>query len=207
MTDTNYTHICVILDRSGSMQPIDADTVGGFNAFIEEQRKIEGRTTVTLVRFDNRVEVDYIMKPLEQVPLLKSVGPRGMTAMYDAIGQTINELGDQLRDMDEDKRPSKVMIVIITDGAENSSHKFSASNIRGMIMQQQSIYNWQFTYLGANQDAVLTGGSLGISPNMSATFSTHNTPKMFAAVSQNVASYRATGSACGYEETRGSLTQ
>jgi len=191
MTDPNLTHIVVILDRSGSMQMIDKDTTGGFNAFVDEQKKAPGRCTMTLIRFDTEYKADYVDKPIADVPTLKSVEPRGNTALYDAIGKGINELGEKLRNTPEDQRPGRVVFVILTDGQENSSKEFTREQIKDMVEHQTKKYNWAFTYLGANQDAVLTGTSMGFSAGTSMTYTTNNAALVLRAAASNVASYRA----------------
>lgn len=199
MTDPNLTSITVILDRSGSMELIDKDTAGGFNAFVEEQKKAAGEATMTLIRFDNQYQADYVDKPIKDVPKLHSVEPRGMTAMYDAIGKGIHELGEKLAKLPEEKRPGRVVFVIITDGQENASREFNLAQIKGLVERQTKQYNWQFTFLGAGQDAVLTGTSMAISAGNSATFTGGNVRCAFMAASHSIGSYRsaAAGSSLG----------
>jgi hypothetical protein len=191
MTDPNLTHITVILDRSGSMAAIDSDTVGGFNTFVEEQQKAPGEATMTLIRFDNDCKADYTDKPIKDVPKLRSVEPRGMTAMLDAIGKSINELGEKLAKLPEEKRPSRVIVVIITDGEENASKEFNHVQIKEMVEHQHKKYAWQFSYLGANQDAVLAARNMGISAANSSSFVGANVRCAFAAASHVVGSYRS----------------
>jgi len=191
MTDPNLTHITVILDRSGSMASIDKDTVGGFNTFVEEQQKAPGTATMTLIRFDNEAKADYIDKPIKDVPKLHSVEPRGMTAMLDAIGKGINELGEKLSKLPEEQRPSRVIVVIITDGDENASKEFNHVQIKKMVEHQHKKYNWAFTYLGANQDAVLAARNMGISAANSSSFVGTNVRCAFRAASNVVGSYRS----------------
>jgi hypothetical protein len=191
MTDPNLTSITVILDRSGSMGVIDADTCGGFNTFVEEQKKAAGEATLTLIRFDDKYEIDYLDKPVKDVPALKSVDPRGWTAMYDAIGKGINELGEKLAKLPEEKRPGRVVFVVITDGQENASKEFPLVRLKELIERQTKQYNWQFTFLGAGQDAVLSGTMMGISAGNSATFTGGNVRCAFRAASSNIGSYRS----------------
>lgn len=196
MTDPNYTHITVLLDRSGSMQTIDKDTVGGLNEFMKVQKATPGKATVTLIRFNNDAVTDYNNMAIADVPQLSSVFPYGGTAMYDAIGNSINSLGRQLEAMPECQRPGKVVFVIITDGEENASRHFTLHHIKPMIEEQQKKYNWQFVFLGANQDAVLTAGGMGISSLTSATFAASGPAvmHMFAATASNMSSYRCCSS-------------
>lgn len=194
MTNPNLTHITVVLDRSGSMQSIDKDAVGGFNAFVDDQKTQPGEATMTLIRFDDSYEVDYVDKPVKDVPHLTTVGPRGGTAMNDAIGRSIAQLGASLQKLPEDKRPGRVIFVIITDGDENSSKEYTRQQVKQMVEHQTQKYNWQFTFLAANQDGVLAGQGIGVSAGLSATFAGNNAPIAFMAASSLVRSYRAGGS-------------
>lgn len=152
MPNQSKTLIVVVLDRSGSMDVICDDIAGGFNSFIEEQRKQPGECAVTLTQFDDKYEVVYNNKSIADVPKLAAHGnyvPRGNTALYDAVGRTINEVGAELNKLAEADRPGKLLFVIITDGQENASKEFAPSKVGEMIKHQQTVYQWQFTYLAA----------------------------------------------------------
>jgi len=191
MTDPNLTAITVTLDRSGSMEPINADTCGGLNTFIAEQRKAEGKATMTLVRFNGTYELDYLDKPIAEVKPLVSLYPMGGTALHDAIGKTIDELGGRLSRLPEAERPGKVVVVIVTDGEENASKFFTATQIKTKIEHQRHTYNWQFVFLGANQDAIANARSLGISAATSADYSTRNSREAFEQTSSNLRGFRS----------------
>ena len=169
----DLTHIVFILDRSGSMDTIQLDTIEGFNQFLTTHKAAPGAATVTLIQFDNQYEVHYQMCDVQQVPLLttSTFQPRGRTAYYDALGRAINETGQQLAAMAEADRPSKVLVVILTDGLENASTEFTESQIGAMREHQAEVYNWEFVYLGANQDAIAAAAAIGIQPDMAMTFS------------------------------------
>lgn len=169
MTDPSYTHLTVLLDRSGSMGNIRSDMEGAFNSLIEDQKKLEGKATVTLVQFDNEYQVVYNTLPLTSVPKLV-LQPRGMTALRDALGRSINETGSQLKFLSESDRPGKVLFVVITDGLENASYQFSQEQINGMITRQRNEYDWDFIYLGANQDAIAEGQRYGFLQDHSLTY-------------------------------------
>ena len=171
MTDSHFTHIAFLLDRSGSMQSIRQDTVGGFEAFIAEQRQQPGRCTVSLAQFDNEYDEVYVDVPVADVPALELV-PRGSTALIDAIGRLVNATGARLAALPEDQRPGSVIVGIMTDGMENASREFNRPQIKAMITEQTARYGWQFMYMGANQDAVEVGTSLGVDPGMAVTYST-----------------------------------
>lgn len=160
----DYTDITFILDRSGSMSGLQADVIGGFNKFIEEQKKLDGKLAVTLIQFDYAYEVNYRGINVDKViPLTTTTyQPRGSTALLDAVGRGINETGSRLRRMAVKDRPAKVLFVIYTDGQENSSREFTKERIREMIKHQEDTYSWQFAYLGANQDSFAEASMLYI---------------------------------------------
>lgn len=191
----NYTHIAVVLDRSGSMSTVVNDTIGGFNTFLADQRSATGEATITLAQFDDQYEVIYANKPIVEAPDLtkETFVPRGMTALLDGIGRTINSTGAYLGNLPEDQRPEKVVFVILTDGGENSSREFTRGKVFEMITHQREKYDWQFVFLGANQDAISTGGLLGIAANASMTYAANGvgTKAAFASTSASLRSLRS----------------
>ncbi len=160
----NLSEIICIIDRSGSMEAIRSDAIGGFNSFISEQKKEEGQANVTLVLFDDHYDVVAAAIPIEQVvPLNDSTFvPRGSTALFDAIGKTLDQVGARLASTPESERPGAVIVAILTDGQENSSRAYSREKISSMIKQQREVYSWQFVFLAANQDAVASAQSISI---------------------------------------------
>lgn len=167
MTKENFTAISIILDRSGSMGSCLEGTITGFNEFIQKQKEDlqEGEECiVTLHQFDDKYQTDYSCVPIVDVPDLntKNFEPRGLTALHDAIGKTINSLGQKLSAMPEDERPDTVVVMILTDGGENNSSEFSGKQISEMVKHQQDEYSWNFIFMGANQDAILTAQKLAI---------------------------------------------
>lgn len=209
MTKPNTTHIQFILDRSGSMSSVEDATREGFNTFVTQQRaSTVGTATMGLVQFDHAYEPNYVALPLENVPLLtrENYVPRGNTALFDAIGRTINELGARFAAMPENERPSKVVVVIQTDGFENASREFTSERVRDMILHQQEKYSWEFIFLAANQDAILSGGVLGIAASHSLSYSSSvvGTQKGFSAVSASVNNARG-GQAINYGAAGSSL--
>lgn len=168
----NHSEIICILDRSGSMASIKDDAIGGFNTFIEGQKKVQGTANVTLVLFDNEYEKVYENIDINSVAILTDqvFVPRNTTALNDAIGKTINEVGDRLNKTPEDQRPEKVLITILTDGYENASREFDNNKIKEMINHQREKYSWEFIYLAANQDAFATAGNYGISKGFASNF-------------------------------------
>ena len=166
--DNNYTRIAIILDRSGSMSSIANTASSTLNEFITKQKSLPGKVKLKLVQFDEQYEVSFD-DWLDNVPKIELI-PRGMTALYDAQGKTITELGKELAETPEDKRPGKVMVVIITDGQENSSRKYRHTQIANMIKHQQDKYNWDFVSLASNQDAIAVGSTFNIPRTKSMTF-------------------------------------
>ena len=159
----NLTEIIFLLDRSGSMAGLENDTIDGFNAFVEKQRQMDGKTVVTTVLFDDKYEILWSGVNAAKIRLTnKEYFVRGSTALLDAVGKTILDVGWRLSGMREEDRPGKVIFVITTDGLENSSKEFTYSNVRMLIRHQQEKYNWEFIFLGANIDAVKEAKSMGM---------------------------------------------
>ncbi|MFJ5758486.1 VWA domain-containing protein [Neobacillus sp. NPDC093182] len=161
--NSNLTEIIFLLDRSGSMGGLESDTIGGFNAFIENQRKLEGKTLVTGVLFDDQYEVIWNGVESEKVKLTaEEYYVRGCTALLDAVGKTILDVGYRLSKTNKEDRPAKVIFVITTDGLENASREFTYEKVKELIKHQQEKYSWEFIFLGANIDAEKEADSLGI---------------------------------------------
>ena len=160
---TGYTKVVFVVDRSGSMSSIAKDMEGGFKSFIEDQKKNNvGQCDVSLYQFDTQYDVVFENRDI-QSELKYTLIPRGSTAMNDAIGRTINTVGETLAKMNEADRPDRVLFVIVTDGEENASKEFTTKQVKELIDRQSNEYNWTFTYLGANQDAWAVGAAMGIS--------------------------------------------
>jgi hypothetical protein len=161
----NYSHISVLLDRTGSMDSIRDDIIGGFNAFLEEQAKEPGAATLTLVQFDsqNPYEIIHDFKRLADVPKLTrtSYVPRASTPLLDALGRAINDLESKIAEKAEEERPEKVIMAVITDGQENASREFRKDQVEKMIKERTEKDGWQFVFLSADlaaiRDAMATG--------------------------------------------------
>lgn len=177
--------ITVVIDRSGSMAQCQSDAQGGLNTFVDQQRRLEGDCLFTLVEFDQ--EYNFVCNgiPISQVAPYTLV-PRGTTALLDAVGQAINQTGERLSKMQEGDRPGLVIFAIITDGQENSSKEFTKAQIKEMIERQTKDYNWQFTFLGANQDAFAEASSIGIQASAAASYAVADTRSAFNSVTSNV---------------------
>jgi hypothetical protein len=193
---TDYTHITVILDRSGSMESIREDIIGGFNSFVRDQQKQPGTATLTLVQFDTQdpYEIVHRFKPIEAIPTLtkETFVPRASTPLLDALGRGINDLSKTIADMGKEERPSKVVIVIITDGQENSSQEFSKDQIVKMIKERSNMEDWQFLFLSADLAAIGDAMSYGIQPDAALLFdkSSAGTAAACASLSAEVSEYR-----------------
>lgn len=161
MTKANSTEIVFVLDRSGSMETIAADMKGGFDSFIQEQKKVPGECRVSLVSFNTTLDVVYEGLMLAAVPKLE-LYPRGGTALFDAVGVAITSTGARLANMPEAERPAKVLFVIITDGEENSSREYTKNQVAELVAHQQKKYSWDFIFLGANLDAAKAASDLNI---------------------------------------------
>jgi len=188
----DLTEIVCVLDRSGSMSALQQETITKFNEFIKEQREVPGDAQVTVVLFDDKYEVLHQGVDIKELPELtsKEYFARGWTRLNDAIGKTILDVGGRLNKLPEGERPEKVILVVITDGAENYSVEFPGDDgrrkVKEMVEHQREKYSWEILFLGANIDAISTGLGYGAMKNMCANF---------AASGQGVGSaYSATGS-------------
>lgn len=160
----NLTELVFILDRSGSMGGLESDTIGGYNALLEKQKKEPGEAVVTTVLFDDGYELLHDRINLREVaPITEDeYYVRGTTALLDAIGKTINKVGNAQKQTAEAERAEQVVVVITTDGMENASREYGYEQVRKLIEGQKSRYGWEFLFLGANIDAVATAGRFGI---------------------------------------------
>lgn len=187
---SDLTEIVAIMDRSGSMQSCKKDSEGGLNAFIDAQKKQPGDARLTLVQFDTEVETVLASKPIKEAPVCR-LDPRGMTALYDAVGSTIDSLGARLAALPENERPGLVVVVIITDGGENASKDYTGEKVRAMVAHQQEKYSWKFVYIGANQDAFTEASKIGIAAGLSANYGVHKTVETYHTVSDLVSCMRS----------------
>lgn len=197
MTDPNYRHYILIIDRSGSMQSIKADAEGGIAQFVREQKKLPGKATLSMYQFDTEHDTVHSFTPLAKVRKYTLV-PRGGTALLDGVGFAITSEGVKLAKMPEDERPSKIMVVVATDGGENASVEYGKTQIWDMTTEQQNAYGWQFMYLGANQDAFAEAGGMGVRGMGTMNYAANSvgTQSAYAAASAAATRY-ATGAAAG----------
>jgi uncharacterized protein YegL len=189
------SEIVAIIDRSGSMCSIKNDSIGGFNSFLNDQKKVPGEATFTLILFDHEYIVMHNNVPIKKVSELTNTTyvPRGLTALHDAIGRTIVTVGERLHNTSEEQRPEKVIVAILTDGEENESKEYSLEKIKEMITHQKNTYGWEFIFLAANQDAFKTGAKMGIDAKDSICFAAtgRGITEAYEKMSIGTTSYRA----------------
>ena len=173
---SDRTHISIVLDRTGSMQSIRQDTIGGFNAFLTEQKVQPNPASLTLVQFDTQdpYEVLYKFTPISQVqPLTEATYvPRASTPLYDAVGRGINDLKAALQAMPATERPARIVFVLVTDGQENSSREFTGTQVKQMIRDCRKD-GWQFVFLSADESAIRDGGDMGFQADYSMAVPKH----------------------------------
>lgn len=190
----NVTELVFILDKSGSMSGLEADTIGGYNALLEKQKKEEGEVYVSTILFDHMQEVLHDRVNLQEIKPMTSkeyyVG--GCTALLDALGGAIHHIANIHKYAREEDRPAKTLFVIITDGMENASRRYSLSKVKRMVEKEKVKYGWEFLFLGANMDAVEVAGRFGISAERAVSYEcdSRGTALNYQAVSKAVSTVR-----------------
>ncbi len=192
---TKKTELVFILDRSGSMAGLESDTIGGYNALLNQQRKEEGTAIITTVLFDDRFELLHDRLDIQAVSAMteKDYFVRGSTALLDAIGKTIQKIGNVQKYTKPQMRADKVLFVITTDGMENSSVEYSYERIKMMIERQKTQYGWEFIFLGANIDALATAQRFGIDASRAANYhsDTMGTHLNYTTLNKTVSKFRS----------------
>ncbi len=195
------TELVFILDRSGSMSGLEADTIGGFNSLIGKQKQEEGEAYVTTVLFDNKIETLHDRVDLKKIEPMneKQYFVRGSTALLDAVGSTIRHISRVHKYAREEDRPEKTLFIITTDGMENASRHYSYEEVRRMVEHEKEKYGWEFLFLGANIDAVETAGRFGIRANRAVNYESDHlgTDLNYRVLNQAVSRVRA--AACSEE--------
>ena len=198
MTKPNFTSINVVIDRSGSMSSLRQDTIGSFNSFLQEQKVVPGECVFTLCTFSDDYHLVHDFEKIANVPELTKATyrPGGNTALLDAFGATIDEVGRKLAAMPEGERPDKVLFLVITDGQENSSSRYTRDQIKSMVEHQRSVYSWEFVFVGANIDAFTVGTSLGFTGQNSVGYvpTAAGTNSLYGSISSNTTAYRSSKS-------------
>lgn len=196
----NLTELVFILDRSGSMSGLEKDTIGGFNSFIEKQKKEEGECLVSTVLFDDYSDVIYDRVPLNKIEPMndKQYFVRGCTALLDAVGGAIHHIGNIHKYAREEDRPEKTIFIITTDGMENSSRKYSYQKVKDMVERQREKYDWEFIFLGANIDAVEVAGRFGVREDRAVRYECdgEGTELNFSVLANAVSKIRNTADRC-----------
>jgi hypothetical protein len=193
----DYTHITVILDRTGSMESIRDDTIGGFNAFLQAQQAEPGEATLTLVQFDSQdpYEVLHHFKPVAEIPELtrETYVPRASTPLLDAFGRGINDLEASLNKLPEAERPARVIFAVVTDGQENSSREFRKEQIEQMVRDKTEKHDWQFVFLSADLAAMRDAMGVGVHSDRILHFQKtgQGTREAWSALSKDMADYRS----------------
>lgn len=187
----NKTEILALVDRSGSMSSIKNDIEGAFKNYLAEQKKLDGECYLTLAQFDTEYEVVYENRPIKEIDSF-IINPRGGTALLDSLAKLIDDTGKRLNETKENDRPSKVVVLILSDGQTNSDNMVSAAQIKEKIKHQESKYSWSFIFIGTNFDAVTTGSDYGILKSSSLNFcnTTKGINAAFSAVNNATSFYR-----------------
>ncbi len=191
----NLTEIVFILDRSGSMAGLEGDTIGGFKAMIEKQKKEPGQALISTVLFDNVSQVIHDRVDIQKIAPMteRDYHVRGCTALLDAVGKAIHHIGNVHKYAREEDRPEKTLFVITTDGMENASKEYTYPRLKAMIERQKETYGWEFIFLGANIDAAKEAARFGIHADRAANYhaDTLGTAVIYEAMSEAVCSIRA----------------
>jgi len=189
------TEVVFILDRSGSMSGLEADTIGGFNSMIAKQKKEEGEAYISTILFDDRTEVLYDRIPVSRVEPMndKQYYVRGCTALLDALGGAIHHIGNVHKYAREEDRPEKTLFIITTDGMENASRQYSYDKVKKLVERQKKKYGWEFLFLGANIDAISVAGRFGIAANRAINYEcdSKGTQLNYEVLSSTVSKFRA----------------
>lgn len=194
MKKNNVTELVFILDRSGSMSGLEGDTIGGFNAMLEKQKKEEGEAFVSTILFDNTSKVIHDRIKLQDVPAMtdKDYTVQGCTALIDAIGGAIRHIGNIHKYARPEDVPAHTIFIITTDGQENASYQYSSAKVKEMIEHQKTKYGWEFLFIGANIDAVETAASFGIEKNRAVNYNAdkEGTQVLYATLSEPISALR-----------------
>lgn len=196
LSGPDVAEIVCIVDRSGSMGSIREDTIEAFNKFIKEQQGLPGKACLTLTLFNDAYDIVLSGADIQAVKGFsrETYFPMGSTALLDAVGQTVDSVKERIYKMVTSQRPEKVLFVILTDGEENASREYSLDQIRAKIVECEGVDGWKFLFLGANQDAWLVGGGMGVPQAGAATWATtsYGTRAVYASLNSVTTSFRET---------------
>lgn len=212
LASNSLTEIAYILDRSGSMLPMQEPAVAAFNDFVQSQIDVPGEARLTLVQFDDHYEVPMLALRLQNVPQLTAATyvPRGSTALLDAIGRTIRDLDTRFQKLSASHQPAKVILAIFTDGLENASREYTAKHIGDLIHLYRETKGWEFLFLAANQDAIASASVMNIDYAVAAnvTFSAKGIKSTGSALARKIRASRlkASGQMDAAAEADGAMT-
>ncbi len=198
------TEVVFILDRSGSMSGLEADTIGGFNSMIEKQKKEDGEAYISTVLFDDQAEVLYDRVPVGKVEPMNDnqYYVRGCTALLDALGGAVHHIANVHKYAREEDRPEKTLFIVTTDGMENASHIYTYDKVKKMVEKEKKKYGWEFLFLGANIDAVAVAGRFGIGADRSINYEcdSEGTRLNYEVLSKTVSAVRRSNSRVEMDE-------
>jgi len=196
MSKKGLTEIVCVLDRSGSMMSIIDDAIGGFNSFLKSQQDLDGdEARISIVMFDDQYDMIHKSVPITEVQAFtrETYVPRGCTALNDAIGRTIMGIGEIFTKRDDSEKPEKVIFVILTDGAENTSTEYTQDQIKALVKQQEDEWKWEFIFLSSDINAFQQGASLGFTRSSKLGKSGNSCKHAYCATSDAISSYRTNG--------------
>lgn len=204
MTNANLTHLAFVLDRSGSMGAASKATEAehGIRALLADQAALPGDVRVTVAAFDDHYELRAMDADADGASAFLSIEPRGMTALYDAVGRTVTALGKHLASQDEAQRPGRVIFVIATDGMENASYEWNSRGLKDLITQQRDTYSWDFVFIGTSEDQMMLANDIGISVGSSIATADSGLgyAAAYAATSSAISRSRAYGQSVSYND-------
>lgn len=179
------------------MHSLAEDTIGGFNAFLGKQKELEGEAVLTLTLFNNSSNLVHDGVPLEEIPELDNTtyNTSGSTSLFDALGQSIDSVGERLSKTPEEERPGKVIVMVMTDGEENSSKKYTLDDVKERVEHQQDVYKWEFVFLGANIDSFSEGSKVGMTIGSTSNYvaSSEGTREAWGKLNRSATRYRSDG--------------
>ena len=200
--EKDYTHITMLIDRSGSMMRVWGDVQGGYKSLVDLNKKEKGKCTFSLSVFDHEYTKVEDFTKIKKVSGSLGVSPRGSTAYYDAMHKAIIETHEAIKGLSKSERPEKVLFMVQTDGLENSSREVSGKDVKELVAKFRDKYGWDFMFLGAGEEALKNAANVGISPNATLNHSVKNTGMMIQNLGAKTLAYRAAKTADQLESAR-----
>jgi uncharacterized protein YegL len=187
----DYTHIAMIIDRSGSMGNCWSDVSKGYEQIVKDNKAESGKCTFTVAAFDSSYKILEDFTDIKDVKETLNVSPRGTTALLDAVGKTITTVGEKLKALKDEDRPGKVIVIVNTDGMENASKKFNKESVKKLIDEQTNVYKWQFQFIGASLESVNEAKSWGFGESNVSTYNTDNSLATFSLLGKKMKNMRS----------------